>query len=81
MVVGSTPGAPVGMVEVGDGWSVSVKVGEGNGVLEGVGWLATSVDSGAGAGSVSSCNDRVKAAITVSATAPIAASAVKIGRQ
>ncbi len=79
--VGSTTGAPVGMVGVGDGWSVTVKVGEGDGVLDGVGWLTTGVESGAGAGSVSSCNDRVNAAITVSATAPMVASAVKIGRQ
>jgi hypothetical protein len=69
------------MVEVGDGCSVNVKVGEGDGVLEGVGWLATGVEIGGSAGSVSSCNDNVNAAITVSATAPMVASAVKIGRQ
>ena len=79
--VGSTIGTPAGMVEVGDGCSVNVKVEEGNGVLEGVGWLASGVEIGGGAGSVRSCNDNVNAAITVSATAPMVASAVKIGRQ
>ncbi len=79
--VGSTTGTPAGMVEVGDGWIVTLKVGEGDGVLEGVGWLTTGVEIGGGAGSVRSCNDSVNAAITVSATAPMAASAVKIGRQ
>lgn len=76
--VGSTTRTPVG-IKVGNGWSV--KVGVGDGVLEGVGWLTTGVESGGGAGSVRSCNDSVNAAITVSATAPMVASAVKIGRQ